>query len=68
HWLRTCVLSGGDDYELVFTAPVACRPAVLQAAHGCGTPVTCIGSVSAGSGIFNGTSRSRSHHQPQRWT
>lgn len=20
-WLRTCVLSGGDDYELVFTAP-----------------------------------------------
>lgn len=51
HWLRTCVLSGGDDYELVFTAPVACRPAVLQAAHGCGTPVTRIGSVSAGSGI-----------------
>lgn len=50
-WVRTCVLSGGDDYELVFTAPATCRDAVLRAAHSCNTPVTRIGSVTAGSGV-----------------
>lgn len=44
-WLRTCVLSGGDDYELVFTVPPSQREAVVQAARASQTSVTCIGSV-----------------------
>jgi thiamine-monophosphate kinase len=41
----SCVMSGGDDYELVFTAPVASSAEVLAAAHGCGTRVTRIGRI-----------------------
>lgn len=48
--LHTCVLSGGDDYELVFTAAASRRDAVAQAAHASQTPVTRIGTVHAGSG------------------
>ncbi len=50
-WVRTCVLSGGDDYELVFTAPPTCRGAIQRAAQDCLTPVNRIGSVTAASGI-----------------
>jgi len=50
-WVRTCVLSGGDDYELVFTAPPSCRDAIQRAAQDCLTPVTRIGSVTATSGM-----------------
>ncbi len=39
------VLNGGDDYELVFTAPARAHEAVLAAARACTTPVTCIGQV-----------------------
>ena len=46
-----CVLSGGDDYELVFTAPVAQRAAVHAAALASGTPVACIGQIEATSGL-----------------
>ena len=46
-WIRTCVLSGGDDYELVFTAPPAARQAVQHAAISSMTPVTRIGTVTA---------------------
>lgn len=41
----TCVLSGGDDYELVFTAPAAASAQVHAAAHVCGTHVTRIGRI-----------------------
>ena len=37
--------AGGDDYELVFTAPVAKRQAVQAASAMAGTLVTCIGSI-----------------------
>lgn len=50
-WVRTCVLSGGDDYELVFTAPPPCRNAIQRLAQDCLTPVTRIGSVTATSGM-----------------
>jgi thiamine-monophosphate kinase len=46
-----CVLSGGDDYELVFTAPVHQRAAVQAAALSSNTPVTCIGQIEAASGV-----------------
>ena len=42
---RTCVLAGGDDYELVFTAPAAHRDRVAQAAALAGVPVTRVGRV-----------------------
>lgn len=47
----TCLLSGGDDYELLFTAPVSARAAVQEAAQASGTTVTPIGTVSATSGL-----------------
>jgi thiamine-monophosphate kinase len=43
-WLR-CVLSGGDDYELVFTASPNAHHAVEAAALNTGTRVTRIGRV-----------------------
>ena len=49
--LRQCVLAGGDDYELAFTAPPAQRSAVEAAGRQCGTPVTRIGRIEAGSGL-----------------
>lgn len=51
NWLRTCILSGGDDYELVFSAPPKHREAVRQAALRSQTPVTRIGALKASSGI-----------------
>ena len=45
------VLAGGDDYELVFTAPPAARAAVQAAATQAGTPVTRIGAIEAAPGL-----------------
>jgi thiamine-monophosphate kinase len=42
---RTCVLSGGDDYELVFTAPAHLRDRVQALAHASDTLVTHIGRI-----------------------
>ncbi|MBM3398400.1 MAG: thiamine-phosphate kinase, partial [Betaproteobacteria bacterium] len=44
-WMLRCVLSGGDDYELVFTAPQAMRDQLAAVALACGTPVTRIGRI-----------------------
>ncbi len=44
-----CLLGGGDDYELAFTAPAAKRGEVAAAARGAGVAVTRIGRVVAGS-------------------
>jgi thiamine-monophosphate kinase len=44
---RTCVLAGGDDYELVFTAPTAHRERVAQAAAAADLRVTRVGRVVA---------------------
>ena len=48
---RECGLSGGDDYELVFTAPAAAREVVQQAAQASGTAVTRIGRIEAAPGL-----------------
>jgi thiamine-monophosphate kinase len=45
------VLSGGDDYELAFTAAAESHDDVLAAGAACGTPVTCIGHIEAELGI-----------------
>jgi thiamine-monophosphate kinase len=42
---RNCTLAGGDDYELVFTAPPSQGAAVLAAAQGAGVAVTRIGRI-----------------------
>ena len=45
------VLGGGDDYELVFTAPPDRRDAVRAAAHASATPVTRIGVIESAPGL-----------------
>ena len=45
------LLSGGDDYELLFTVPAALAPAVREAAEGLGERVTEIGAIASGEGI-----------------
>jgi thiamine-monophosphate kinase len=46
-----CVLAGGDDYELAFTAPVSARAAVEAAALEARTPVTCVGRIESAPGL-----------------
>jgi thiamine-monophosphate kinase len=43
-----CLLAGGDDYELLFTAPPERRAAVEAAGRAAGVPVTRIGRIAAG--------------------
>jgi thiamine-monophosphate kinase len=45
------VLSGGDDYELLFTAPASARASVLAAASQAATPVARVGRIEAGVGL-----------------
>jgi len=45
---RKCLLHGGDDYELLFTAAAARHEAVLDAAREAGVPVRCIGRIEPG--------------------
>ncbi|WP_394757685.1 thiamine-phosphate kinase [Rhodoferax sp.] len=48
---RRWALSGGDDYELLFTAPVARRAAVAAAAQSSQTAVSRIGQMDAERGL-----------------
>lgn len=48
---RQLALAGGDDYELLFTAPPAARSAVQAAAQASTTPVTRIGRIEAEPGL-----------------
>ena len=50
-FLHQCTRAGGDDYELLFTAPASARAAVAAAAQASGTPVTRIGGIEAEPGI-----------------
>jgi thiamine-monophosphate kinase len=45
-----CLLAGGDDYELLFTAAPARHAAVLAAGRAAGVAVTCCGRIEAGAG------------------
>lgn len=45
------VLGGGDDYELLFSASPAQRPAVLAAGRAAGVALTCIGRLEAEAGL-----------------
>jgi thiamine-monophosphate kinase len=51
-WQRECALAGGDDYELLFTAPAAQEQAVHDAARLAGCAAACIGRIEiAGAGL-----------------
>jgi thiamine-monophosphate kinase len=44
-------VAGGDDYELLFSAPESAAPAIEEAARKAGVAVTRIGRVRPGSGV-----------------
>lgn len=46
-----CLLTGGDDYELLFTAAPEQRTAVQAAAAACALPVSRIGTIEAEPGV-----------------
>lgn len=48
---RLCTLAGGDDYELLFTAPVEAQARVLDAARTAGVAASCIGRIEAEAGL-----------------
>jgi thiamine-monophosphate kinase len=50
---RECLLGGGDDYELVFTAPPERRAAILTLSADIGLPLTRIGRTLAGAPVVN---------------
>ena len=45
------VLSGGDDYELVFSAPASAETAIKSKAAALGVAVTRIGRLLPGTGV-----------------
>jgi thiamine-monophosphate kinase len=48
---RECLLAGGDDYELLFTAPAAQADRVRAAGSAAEVAVTCIGRIEATAGV-----------------
>ena len=47
---RACLLSGGDDYELCFTAPQTRHAELLEISARLALPLTCIGKIVAAAG------------------
>lgn len=45
---REAYLAGGDDYELVFTAPAIAHAQIVELANELDLPLTCIGKTEAG--------------------
>jgi thiamine-monophosphate kinase len=50
-FMQNMLLAGGDDYELVFTAPIAHQATIAALAQQINLPLTRIGRTLAGSGI-----------------
>jgi len=46
-----CLLAGGDDYELCFTAPPAAAARIAQIASGTAVPLARIGTITRGRGL-----------------
>jgi thiamine-monophosphate kinase len=46
-----CLLAGGDDYELLFTAPASAEARVRAAAQSAGVAVTPIGRIEPEPGL-----------------
>jgi len=45
--IQSCILAGGDDYELLFTAQASQREALHQLSRTLKLPLTCIGKTTA---------------------
>ena len=45
-------LQGGEDYQLVFTAPADNSPALLDLCRGAGQDIACVGRITAGEGVM----------------
>lgn len=66
-----CVLAGGDDYELLFTAPPSRRADVDTSAASAGLPVWRIGTIEAEPGLRLVDGRAQGPQAravPNRWT
>jgi thiamine-monophosphate kinase len=50
--MQQCVLAGGDDYELCFTAPVTRRIQIEKISAALALPLTRIGKTKAGEGYI----------------
>jgi thiamine-monophosphate kinase len=50
--LLETVLTGGDDYELLFTAPAERRESIATIASSTGVPITEIGRIKQGDGVI----------------
>jgi len=61
-----CLLGGGDDYELAFTAPPAKRAEVERAGRAAGVAVTRIGRILAGAPAVRLLAGGRPRPAPQR--
>lgn len=61
-----CILAGGDDYELLFTAPASERARVQQLSEGLGLPLSRIGGIEAEPGLR--LWRGSQVAVPNRWT
>lgn len=48
---RRCLLSGGDDYELLFAAPASTRPALTELSTSLGLPLHRIGQITGQAGV-----------------
>lgn len=62
----TCILSGGDDYELVFCAPASASAQVNAAAQASGTRVTRIGRITESQNLVLLNELGQSVHNPFR--
>ncbi len=62
----TCILSGGDDYELVFCAPASVSAQVNAAAQASGTRVTRIGRITGSQNLVLLNELGQSVHNPFR--
>ena len=59
---RLCLLAGGDDYELLFTAPADRRAEVLAAGEQAGVAVTRVGRIEAAAGLVCVDAQGREIH------
>jgi thiamine-monophosphate kinase len=49
--VQSCVLAGGDDYELCFTAPPERHAEVVSIAQRIGLPLACVGIIKGATGL-----------------
>lgn len=50
-WARKCLLAGGDDYELCFTAPASRQGEIIAIGERLGLKLSRVGQIEKGSGL-----------------